>query len=195
MPRDMRAETELLIESAEPAIGTVPLSPAQQFERATTLAEVLRLALDDFEAVLDDPRYVIDFRNWHRPIHPAWSAEWRGLIGKKGAVCLGGSVIARRLGADINGYFSPESFEDACDQLWAINYLRAGHIYAAAICLYGGAMMTRLPHSSAMAEGLTKYWMPILRPFAGSITLDEVDGWWFAACMRGMQADLAEAGL
>ena len=56
-------------------------------------------------------------------------------------------------------------------------------------------MMTRLPHSSAVAEGLTKYWMPILRPFAGSITLDEVDGWWFAACMRGMQADLAEAGL
>ena len=59
--------------------------------------------------MLDDPRYAIDFCVWHKP---------RG--GKVG-VCLGGAVMAKRLGAEITWDTTPDySFEDTRDALTAL---------------------------------------------------------------------------
>ena len=61
---------------------------AMQFEQADTLAEILRLALDDFKVVLDDPRYDIDIA-----LAPA-------IGGSRLCPCPAG-VMAKRFGAGI----------------------------------------------------------------------------------------------
>jgi hypothetical protein len=200
MPRDTHAEAELLAEAT-------PLTPRQQFEQARTLHEILRLAIDDFEAAIEDPRYVIDFSEWHRPI-PAWRTKHPDLIGKT-AVCLAGATMAKRLGVGIDrGH--PACFEDARDQLYALSHLSIGHVAGAAELMHYWHVMDRAerfaieidsmevglsinPPVDARAVELAERWAPILWFAAGR--LDDVDVWWFLACMRALQADLAEAGL
>jgi len=56
-------------------------------------------------------------------------------------------------------------------------------------------LVQRLPPGRAdAAVKLAEHWRPILQ-FTEAAKLDEVDGYWFLACMRVLQADLEEAGL
>ena len=188
MPRDTHAESELLAEAT-------PLTPRQQFEQAETLHEILAMAIEDFEAVLDDPRYVVCFGSWHGPVSA-----------RQTAVCFAGAVMAKRLGAEIDWNTGPENFEDDAQvRLQSLYRLSIGDVVHAASSqpqceswgeLIGEAewLLQLSPLQLDAAERLSEQWEPILGLTYGA-ALDEVDVWWFLACMRGMLADLIEEGL
>jgi hypothetical protein len=169
------------------------LTPAQEFEQAKTLHEVLAMAIVDFEAALLDPSYTIDFSGWHKP------------IGKDSiAVCVAGAVMAKRLGAG-DRHALPEDFPDAQDRLEATYWLSVGRIAKAAAMLdVGSRLMTiaemegdpleTLSPRAKAATPLAADWEPILR-FANCAKLDRLDSRRLRGLLRVMLVDLEEAGL
>jgi hypothetical protein len=196
MPRDMIAEPviEIAVEPYRTLLAPAwddttfksiePKTPAgQRFAQAATLAEVLRLALDDFEAVSRDARYVIDFGNWHRPPD--------GMTASKTAcsVCLAGAVIARSLGAPAHLYLEPEDYSEALElRLAALDHLRSGGISCAYVELFDG-------DCCAAAVTLNGKYEPLMFRYGRGVMLDRRRRQRFLAIMRTMQADLARAGL
>jgi hypothetical protein len=153
MPHDMLAE-------AGASASATQLTPAQEFEKAETLHKLLRLALDDFEAVLDDPRYLVHFNHWHAPV-----PERRAQPGQITAVCLAGAVVAKRLGGRADLITDGFGY-----RLHALNFLRAGCIFEAAFAVrfadYANSdrQFSKTPMAHA-AVRLEEHWAPILQQF------------------------------
>jgi hypothetical protein len=162
------------------AAAPTPSTPAaQRFAQASTLVEVLALALDDFENVLDDPRYAIDLdhRSWHRP------SENRCFV------CLSGSVMAKRLGADIEHVQAPEDFAAEL-QLVALDDLQTGCVDTAA------DRLDRWSADKDVIKALTAKWRPILiLQYVARPVLTAARARRFLAAMRTMQCDLEAAEL
>jgi hypothetical protein len=106
------------------------------------LSQVIRMALEDLEAVEKNPDYRINMEVWHAPRHwyrPGGYAM-REVFGwstrPQCAVCLGGSVIANRFGADINRKIIPDDQTGvdprARDRVIALDAVRRGNFAGAA---------------------------------------------------------------
>lgn len=138
--RDTSQETQLLVgRHGAPA-------PHQRkkvrLDRITKLHKLLALALDDFEQVLRDDRYVANMKSWHDP---------RG--SGKCHVCLAGSVMAKSLGWDIGGYHTPgDAGERSADRLAALNALRCGSVDGAWRYLHSAGKVPPL------AEAISARW-------------------------------------
>jgi hypothetical protein len=165
-----------------------PRTPAaRRFAQAETLHEVLRLALEDFEAVSRDARYEINLNSWHAPAaHRLKSAQDNHC-----EVCLAGSVIARSLGAPIEYWLNPDDYtEDIEQRLMALDNLRSGNVLGAVNRLHGAS-----PATAHVAAALTGKYKIALRQFAVEPLITHERAGRFLACMRALQVDLEEAGL
>ena len=102
----------------------LPLTTPRPVYIGTLLAsQLIEVALLDLESVEKLPGYRVDMWSWH---------EVDYLPNGGCAVCLAGSVMARRLGADPHENLSPEDFDDDIeDSLEAINLLRLGNVHEA----------------------------------------------------------------
>lgn len=108
----------------------------KQFESATKLHQILKIALHDLRAAEKSKKYVIDMYEWYAP------AE-----GGKCQVCLAGSVMAGRYKSvcdkKLKEYphgISPEvlrDYDEATAKLDALNALRCGDVGDAAHLLHG----------------------------------------------------------
>lgn len=84
-------------------------------------SELIRVALADLEAVEKDPVYIVDMRIWH--------GNYKGVSGDYCAVCLGGAVMAKSLGADPYNNLVPDDFEEEIAfRLAALDSFRQGLI-------------------------------------------------------------------
>jgi len=98
-------------------------------------SELLLLALEDLEAVEQDPAYLVDMRHW---------ASRNRRYTQECSVCLAGSVMVKRLIPkqylnDLDSFqFEPINFhrgflmgcEDVANKLYAINFFRIGAVEA-----------------------------------------------------------------
>ena len=86
------------------------------------LSDLLEVGLEDLEKCEKDERYFIDMGEWHKP--------WPGGIC---AVCMAGSVMAKRLKTDSRDLvLYPASFDDDTkNKLMAISHVSLGAIWAA----------------------------------------------------------------
>ena len=145
------------------------------------MAEILRLALDDFEVVLDDPRYGIDIEHWHRP------------SGDSCFVSLSGSVMAKRFGAEIDHCHAPEDFTVE-EQLVMLDDLQSGNVDTAVDRLE--CWLERWSADNDLVKFLTAKWRPILiLQYIARPILAPARARLFLAAMKTMQADLAAAEL
>jgi hypothetical protein len=186
MARDTHAEAELMLD-------LVQNTPSQRFEQARTLHEVLAMAIVDFEAVLVDPRYIIDFNGWH-------VAMGMGSL----AVCAAGAVMAKRFRAG-DRHALPEDFPKAQNQLEAVYLLSIGRIIdaAAVLTVKGGVLIAAaidgvpfelLSPKAAAAAPLAERWEPILEN-AISAKFDKVESRRHLGHLIDLQRDLAREGL
>lgn len=95
----------------------------------------LEIALFDLELCEASPQYVIDMSAWH----------WRHEDASETCVCLAGAVLAQTGGVDPSESLDAENYgnQQWADRLFALDYLRLGHIYAA--CQLVGARLGNLP--------------------------------------------------
>lgn len=97
---------------------------------ATKLYQLLELAINDAEALQNDPRYKLDMGAWHDGIHPR-------NVDNACHVCMAGAVMARQLNATITDNVTPGCYDaDINNKLAAINHLRRGNVYIAYRRLY-----------------------------------------------------------
>ena len=91
------------------------------------LSDLLEVGLEDLEKCQKDDNYFIDMGEWHKP--------WPGGIC---AVCMAGSVMAKRLRTDSKYLvLYPASFDDdTANKLMAISHVSLGAIWAALKRLY-----------------------------------------------------------
>ena len=83
----------------------------------TSMAELMTMAIDDMEALIDNPRYSLTSSVWHEP---------RGEVCH---VCLAGSVMATRLNAKEEECLLADSYEyDVRTKLFSIENLREGYV-------------------------------------------------------------------
>ena len=88
------------------------------------LSDCIDVALKDLELVVGDPRYTVDFGEWHEPVE----SQFR----KPCAVCFAGSVMAKSLGIDPAKKMIPSDFDDHSKiRLKAIDYIRHGRLSSA----------------------------------------------------------------
>ena len=103
------------LDQARPADDPLPSRPSA----------LLRLAANDFDACIDDPRYTPRSNEWHRPFE-----NLRG-IGETCAVCAAGALMSKTLAADKDRPLAPSSFPRSVrTKLMAIDRLRQGDIAA-----------------------------------------------------------------
>jgi len=92
---------------------------------ATKLYQLLELAINDAEALQNDPRYKLDMGAWHDGTHPK-------NVDNACHVCMAGAVMARQLNATITDNVTPSCYDvDIDNKLSAINQLRRGNVYIA----------------------------------------------------------------
>lgn len=88
-------------------------------------SELIRVALQDLEAVENDSRYSVDMDVWHEP--DTYTTCY---------VCLAGSVIAKSLGAPATHSQNPDHYPYSVERkLRALDWLRAGFIKEFLECL------------------------------------------------------------
>ena len=93
-----------------------------------TLHELLDLALNDFDKVMEDDKYAVNMGGWHL----------RGYGKKKCRVCLAGSVMAKTLAVRRWHDAWPSDYDnDTSRKLFAINDLRLGNLNDAYYYVYG----------------------------------------------------------
>jgi hypothetical protein len=148
---------------------------------ATTLHELLALALDDFEHMLGDPRYKIDFGFWHEPDEDGGDCS----------ICMAGAVIARRLCLDPTQEKEPDFFGiPVARRLHAIDQLRLGNIKAALGEMRGAAV-----HLTWRQRRLANRWWLKLRPFRRNEEFLRDDAHALLRSLRYLQSELQECGL
>ena len=86
-------------------------------------SKLIRVSLEDLEAVEDDPDYRVDMDAWHTPM---FRSECQ--------VCLAGAVMAKRLGVEPDEYIatptrSPFTRKERA-QLVALDEFRRGDVYS-----------------------------------------------------------------
>jgi hypothetical protein len=64
------------------------------------MSDLIDIAINDLEAVEQDPKYEIDMGRWHAPEHSAY----------KCSVCFAGSVMAKTFNSDRGTLLSPDNF-------------------------------------------------------------------------------------
>jgi hypothetical protein len=104
------------------------------------LSQVIRMAVEDLTAVEADPKHIVHMPSWHAPLARLKErdlARYRQLVGAKTeaecAVCLAGSVLANRLGADPKRSIWPDTQAAALRRrLVALNDVRLGNFGGAA---------------------------------------------------------------
>ncbi len=101
-------------------------------ELSSILSVAIVQALEDLECIMKDPRYVIDFSLWHEEINI--DSQFKNSL-TMCSVCFAGSVMANRLGGEINTILSPEDFEDHALMLRALDFIRIGEINRALGCI------------------------------------------------------------
>lgn len=89
------------------------------------LSALLRIAVEDAQAIEKTRGYVLAMDTWHL------AAGGR----RKCAVCMAGSVMAKHLGASRKDSLHPCDFPEYESLLLAINEMRVGSFHQAALCL------------------------------------------------------------
>ena len=118
---DLKSETEALKKAK-----------AEEFASACP-SRVIEMALEDLEAVEDNPKYQINMLFWHDPMDEG-----------ECAVCFAGGVMAMRLGLPSDKAYC-EQFDAATEcRLLALNDFRCGEIYLG-LELMGVAAAVSLP--------------------------------------------------
>ena len=91
----------------------------KSFEETTSLVDLMTMALDDMEALIDNPMYEFDHSTWHT----RENCECH--------ICTAGAVMANRLtkSPGKTGYLSLECYPEKLKcRLSAIDYLRTGRV-------------------------------------------------------------------
>ena len=92
----------------------------KSFEETNSMAKLMTMAIDDMEALVDNPMYVMNASTWHEPITGGCQ------------VCTAGAVMVNRLGANKLAYLNPNSFTHVVrSKLFAIDCLREGAVSSA----------------------------------------------------------------
>lgn len=90
-------------------------------------SKAIQQALEDMDAVLADPRYVLNFKFYHQAGMPN---QFGGEESEQCTVCFAGSVIAKSLGGDPRKNIEPAEFSDReANMLWALDRFRRGDIF------------------------------------------------------------------
>ena len=103
----------------------------KSFEETTSLVDLMTMALDDMEALIDNPMYEFDHSTWHT----RENCECH--------ICTAGAVMANRLtkSPGKTGYLSLECYPEKLKcRLSAIDYLRTGRIGIAIKRMGGGIL-------------------------------------------------------
>ena len=92
---------------------------AARFKETWSLAELMTMAIDDMEALVDNELYIFQAYDWH--IGSNYHSEC--------SICLAGAVMANRLGATPSKSVSPDDYDrDTRLKLQALNCTRGGHL-------------------------------------------------------------------
>ena len=127
----------------------------KNFANTNSMTDLMIIALDNMEALIDDPVYNFGSDLWHEP------------MGNFCQVCLAGSIMANRLGANASYSMDPMKYsDDIRKKLCAIDALRSGHISLAWSYLtnmgYVPLSQMFVPHSSfdslESAKLFIKFW-------------------------------------
>ena len=87
----------------------------ERFVRTTSAAELMTMAINDMEAIIDNPTYVFESHTWHEP------------SGDQCIVCSAGAVMVNRLNVNASKYLEIDDFpHDVRVRLFAIDTLRRG---------------------------------------------------------------------
>jgi len=89
---------------------------------------LIRLALDDLEAVERDPRYVVWMGMWHQPISNGRFLNYFQTDRDVCAVCLAGAVMARSLGFSPDQDLTPSQVPSEVRSLHSLDYFRTGAV-------------------------------------------------------------------
>ena len=93
---------------------------AEAFENTKSLADLMTMAIDDMEALMDDDGYEFNYMFFHRPPDTYHS---------KCSVCAAGAIMANRLAIPRFSEVSVMDFEsETANKLTAIDHARAGEI-------------------------------------------------------------------
>ena len=111
----------------------------ENLDHITTLEELLKVTIADVRAVKADKGYKFDVREWHES----------NLSSGKCAVCVGGAVIAKTLGADPEVNLAPVMFPPATyAKLKMLDELRCStvsyHMYSLAFPMHSCVYMWSL---------------------------------------------------
>lgn len=99
---------------------------------SNVLSTAVLQAVEDLEAIKQNDNYLIDFGTWHRPVKNQFE------VLNKCSVCFAGSVMANRLGSDIEKLLNPDDFPEAQQRvLQALDAIRKGLLGAAINKVYG----------------------------------------------------------
>lgn len=177
-------------ESAEVFRGItkkVTNKPAVDLASIDALHKLLALALDDFERVLADDRYVVDMDNWLGTS----DLDGEPYPGGKCHACLAGSVMAVTLGRGAAEACFPQAYSQPIQRrLQALDALRCGDVRSADGLLHNW----RIPPAGVDSDLCASlHWFSKL----GDIwdARGRKEGRRLLAKLRLMQAELAEAGL
>ena len=172
MLKDLSREAEFAAEAEVPTVGeAAPVDLA----KINTLHELLALALDDFEKVIADRRFMPNMNIYHAP-------------GAAGAchVCLAGGVMAMSLGCGDRGMWTTHSFGGGVrERLLALDRLRRGSV--------DGALEVLGKRRSRRAETIARKWVVLLDQ--SSFAQGRRDSRRLLSKLRVMQRELAETGL
>lgn len=167
--------------------------------KINTLHELLALALDDFEKVLQDPSYGIDVGGtFHSPASDR--SEWSGRAYGRCTVCVAGAVMAKSLDAPYGEEVSPSEFGAAIERrLQAVNCLRSGFFSSAHDLLRFGRVRYLDSVAPAVVEMESRWTAElVLNDAVGARLCDahkKRDGRRLLSKLRIMQRELQEAGL
>ena len=182
MLRDLKAEQR--------TDAAIALAKRLEFREARTLHKICALALDDFEEIMKDHRYVIDVNgSFHNPVTKTVDGERRTTC----TVCVAGATMAIRLGAKIHRqYYENSGIFTATEKrnLEVVDFLRSGEIDYAFSTLHYGTPCGRIPMH---AMRLDRRWSQKLDRLSQAAT--RTDGRRLVKAMRKMVVELETAGL
>ena len=151
-------------------------------------SKLIRVSLEDLEAVEEDPDYLVEMGVWHSPMSRF-----------KCQVCLAGAVMSKRLGIKPMQYIpSPQKrggfSRKEVAQLTALEFFRTGDVHGGLIRL---ADVGLIPHAKVDLALTSPYdrWPPLVDGIPRNVPRYENDPPAFKTAMRNMAQALEERGL